>query len=47
VEQFEGSIGFESIYGEGSTFTFKMKLGEIPAEALAEIEEVPRFDSHV
>ena len=30
VDQFEGSIKFESTYGVGSTFSFKVKLGPIP-----------------
>ena len=28
VEQFEGSIKFESKFGKGSTFSFKVKLGQ-------------------
>jgi len=32
VEQYEGSIQVKSIPGEGSTFSFRVKLGELQEE---------------
>jgi len=28
VQQYEGTIEVQSVYGEGTTFTFTLKLGE-------------------